>query len=50
MEITNKIALVDGPAEWIGTYRQVRFTGTTGSTFMAQPLDQTTQELAQTWA
>jgi tRNA-2-methylthio-N6-dimethylallyladenosine synthase len=30
---TNKIALVAGPAEWIGTYRQVRFTGTTGSTF-----------------
>jgi len=32
---TNKIALLDGPAEWIGTYRQVRFTGTTGSTFTA---------------
>jgi tRNA-2-methylthio-N6-dimethylallyladenosine synthase len=32
---TNKIALVEGPAEWIGTYRQVRFTGTTGSTFTA---------------
>jgi len=30
---TNKIALLDGPAEWIGTYRRVRFTGTTGSTF-----------------
>jgi len=32
---TNKIALLDGPAEWIGTYRRVRFTGTTGSTFTA---------------
>jgi tRNA-2-methylthio-N6-dimethylallyladenosine synthase len=37
---TNKIALVDGPDEWIGTYRQVRFTGTTGSTFTAWPADQ----------
>ena len=33
----NKVALVDGPDEWIGTYRQVRFTGTTGSTFTAAP-------------
>jgi len=33
---TNKIALLDGPAEWIGTYRQVRFTGTTGSTFTGE--------------
>ncbi len=32
---TNKIALLDGPPEWIGTYRDVRFTGTTGSTFTA---------------
>jgi tRNA-2-methylthio-N6-dimethylallyladenosine synthase len=32
---TNKIALIEGPAEWIGTYRQVRFSGTTGSTFTA---------------
>lgn len=30
---TNKVALVDGPDAWIGTYRRVRFTGTTGSTF-----------------
>jgi tRNA-2-methylthio-N6-dimethylallyladenosine synthase len=37
---TNKIALVDGPDEWIGTYRHVRFTGTTGSTFTAWPADQ----------
>jgi hypothetical protein len=31
--------MVDGPPEWIGTYRRVRFTGTTGSTFTAWPLD-----------
>jgi tRNA-2-methylthio-N6-dimethylallyladenosine synthase len=34
---TNKIALLDGPPEWIGSYRRVRFTGTTGSTFTAIP-------------
>ena len=43
---TNKIALLEGPAEWIGTYRTVRFTGTTGSTFTAWPVD---RELAATW-
>jgi tRNA-2-methylthio-N6-dimethylallyladenosine synthase len=43
---TNKVALVDGPDEWIGTYRRVRFTGTTGSTFTAWPVE---QELAL-WA
>jgi len=32
---TNKIALLEGPEEWIGSYRRVRFTGTTGSTFTA---------------
>jgi len=32
---TNKVALVDGPDEWMGSYRRVRFTGTTGSTFTA---------------
>ena len=35
----NKIVLVEGPAEWIGTYRRVRLTGTTGSTFTGWPLD-----------
>jgi hypothetical protein len=35
---TNKVALLAGPAEWIGTYRRVRLTGTTGSTFTAVPL------------
>ena len=35
----NKVALCEGPAEWIGSYRRVRFTGTTGSTFTAWPLD-----------
>jgi tRNA-2-methylthio-N6-dimethylallyladenosine synthase len=42
---TNKVALVAGPAEWIGTYRRVRLTGTTGSTFTAAPLG-AEQELA----
>src|SRR5436309_566165 len=32
---TNKVALVDGPDEGMGTYQRVRFTGTTGSTFTA---------------
>jgi len=32
---TNKIALLEGPEAWIGSYRRVRFTGTTGSTFTA---------------
>lgn len=36
---TNKVALVEGPAEWIGSYRRVRLTGTTGSTFTAWPHD-----------
>ena len=31
----NKVALLEGPDAWIGTYRRVRFTGTTGSTFTA---------------
>ena len=34
----NKIALVDGPDAWVGSYRHVRFTGTTGSTFTAWPV------------
>jgi tRNA-2-methylthio-N6-dimethylallyladenosine synthase len=46
---TNKIALLDGPAEWIGTYRRVRFTGTTGSTFTAWPLERANPELVATW-
>src|SRR5437762_13141583 len=37
---TNKIALFPGPDAWIGGYRDVRFTGTTGSTFTAVPLDE----------
>ncbi|HYK82942.1 MAG TPA: tRNA (N6-isopentenyl adenosine(37)-C2)-methylthiotransferase MiaB [Gemmatimonadales bacterium] len=36
---TNKVALLPGPDAWIGTYRRVRFTGTTGSTFTAWPLE-----------
>jgi tRNA-2-methylthio-N6-dimethylallyladenosine synthase len=34
---TNKVVLVDGPVEWIGTYLDVRLTGTTGSTFTGIP-------------
>ncbi len=37
---TNKVALIAGPDAWIGGYRDVRFTGTTGSTFTAVPLGQ----------
>jgi tRNA-2-methylthio-N6-dimethylallyladenosine synthase len=37
---TNKVALVDGPDQWIGTYRRVRLTGTTGSTFTGWPVEQ----------
>jgi tRNA-2-methylthio-N6-dimethylallyladenosine synthase len=35
---TNKVALFAGPDAWIGGYRDVRFTGTTGSTFTGLPL------------
>ena len=35
----NKVALFEGPPDWIGSYRRARFTGTTGSTFTAWPLD-----------
>jgi tRNA-2-methylthio-N6-dimethylallyladenosine synthase len=37
---TNKVALLAGPGHWIGSYRRVRFTGTTGSTFSASPVGQ----------
>jgi tRNA-2-methylthio-N6-dimethylallyladenosine synthase len=43
---TNKVALVEGPDEWIGTYRRVRFTGTTGSTFTAWPLEPASSAVA----
>src|SRR5881394_2467719 len=36
----NKVALLEGPAAWIGTYARVRFTGTTGSTFSARVVGQ----------
>src|SRR5881409_4064108 len=35
---TNKVALFAGPDEWIGSYRELRLTGTTGSTFTGWPL------------
>jgi len=34
----HRVAMVDGPPEWIGSYRTVRFTGTTGATFSAVPV------------
>ena len=34
---TNKIVLVDGPSDWIGSYVTVRLTGTTGATFTGAP-------------
>jgi tRNA-2-methylthio-N6-dimethylallyladenosine synthase len=36
----NKVALFPGPDAWIGSYRTVRFTGTTGSTFAARAVGQ----------
>ena len=36
----NKVALLPGPDQWIGSYRMVRFTGTTGSTFAARTVGQ----------
>jgi len=42
---TNKVALVDGPDEWIGSYRCVRFTGTTGSTFTGVHVEQASPEV-----
>src|SRR5438105_8583731 len=36
----NKVALFAGPDAWIGSYRLVRLTGTTGSTFAALPVGQ----------
>ena len=36
----NKVALFAGPDAWIGSYRMVRLTGTTGSTFAALPVGQ----------
>ena len=35
---TNKIVLLEGPASWIGTYRHVRLTGTSGATFTGVPV------------
>ncbi len=35
----HRVAMVDGPAEWISSYRTVRFTGTTGATFSAVPVE-----------
>jgi tRNA-2-methylthio-N6-dimethylallyladenosine synthase len=37
---TNKVVLVAGPDEWLGGYRRVRLTGTTGSTFTGSVVGQ----------
>ncbi len=42
----NKVALVEGPAEWVGRYLTVRLTGTTGATFSAVPFAASATELA----
>jgi len=34
---SNKVVLVAGPPDWIGSYLRVRLTGTTGSTFTGSP-------------
>jgi tRNA-2-methylthio-N6-dimethylallyladenosine synthase len=34
---SNKVVLVAGPTDWIGSYLRVRLTGTTGSTFTGSP-------------
>ncbi len=34
----NKVVLIEGPTEWIGSYLLVRLTGTTGATFTGVPL------------
>jgi tRNA-2-methylthio-N6-dimethylallyladenosine synthase len=33
----NRVAILDGPGSWIGSYRMLRLTGTTGATFTAVP-------------
>ncbi|HWO89866.1 MAG TPA: tRNA (N6-isopentenyl adenosine(37)-C2)-methylthiotransferase MiaB [Gemmatimonadales bacterium] len=34
----NRVAVLEGPPSWIGSYRMVRLTGTTGATFTAAPV------------
>jgi tRNA-2-methylthio-N6-dimethylallyladenosine synthase len=35
----HRVAIVEGPPDWIGSYRMVRLTGTTGATFSAVPVE-----------
>jgi tRNA-2-methylthio-N6-dimethylallyladenosine synthase len=35
---TNKVVLFEGPDELVGSYLNVRLTGTTGATFSALPV------------
>ena len=32
----NKVVAFEGPPEWVGSYHQVRLTGTTGATFVGE--------------
>jgi tRNA-2-methylthio-N6-dimethylallyladenosine synthase len=43
----HRVAMVHGPPEWIGTYRTVRFTGTTGATFSAVPVEPAPEVVAR---
>ena len=43
----HRVAMLDGPPEWIGTYRTVRFTGTTGATFSAVPVGADRESVAE---
>ena len=35
----HRVAIMEGPEEWIGSYRTVRLTGTPGATFSAVPVE-----------
>jgi tRNA-2-methylthio-N6-dimethylallyladenosine synthase len=35
----HRVAIIEGPPDWIGSYRMVRLTGTTGATFSAVPVE-----------
>ena len=43
---TNKVVLVEGPPGWIGSYRTVRLSGTTGATFTGVEVQNAGKELA----
>jgi len=45
----NKVVLVEGPIDWIGSYLAVRLTGTTGSTFTGVPVAETAGRELAVW-